>query len=90
MRRIFLSLAGLPLLLWGVGLLYLARLEGWGAWAAAAPVLLPVLALSTGLGLLGVALIWRAWRRAQPLGALAAATAVASVVAVYYAVRGVR
>ncbi|HEY0971799.1 MAG TPA: hypothetical protein VGE02_12595 [Gemmatimonadales bacterium] len=90
MRRTFLRLAGLPLLLWGAGLVYLARLEGWAAWGAAAPVLLPVLASSTILGLLGLALAWRAWRNAQPVGALVAATAVASAVAVYYAFRGVR
>lgn len=89
MRRVFLALAGLPLLLWGAGLLYLARLESWGAWGAAAPVLLPALALSLALGLLGLVLVWRARRRAQPVGMLVAATAAASAVAVYHAIRGV-
>lgn len=89
MRRSFLWLAPLPLLLWALALRYLARLEGWGAWGAAAPVLLPVLALSAALGLVGLGLLGRAWRRGEPLGALAVATVAAGSVALYYGVRGV-
>jgi hypothetical protein len=45
--------------------------------------------LSAALGVLGAMLVWRAWRRSEPVRALLVATAVASVVAGYYAVRGV-
>ena len=88
-HRIYLRVAVLPALLWAAALWYLTRLEGWGAWGAAAPVLIPVLALSAVLGLVGVALVWRAWRHGEPVRALVLATATASVVAMYYAVRGV-
>ena len=89
MRRAFFRLALVPPLGWALGLWYIARFEGWGAWGAAQAVLLPVLGLSVLLGLAGVALLWRAWRRAESLGALALATAVATSVALYYLVRGV-
>lgn len=89
MRRPFLWLAPLPVLLWAGGLRYLAGLESWGARGAAAPVLLPILLLSAALGLWGLALLGRAWRRGEPLGALALATGVASAVALYYGVHGV-
>jgi hypothetical protein len=88
-RRPFLWLSPLPLVLWALGLRYLAHLEGWGAWGAAAPVLLPVLALSAVLGGWGLVLLWRARRRGEPLGRLALATLTASTVAVYHGVRGV-
>lgn len=89
MRRVFLRLSVLPPVLWAAALWYLAHLDTWGASGAAAPILLPVLGLSAALGVLGALLVWRAWRRAEPVRVQLVAAAVASVVAGYYAVRGV-
>ena len=87
MRRAFLLLAAVPVLRWAAALRYLAGLEGWGAWGAAGALLVPVIALSVGLGLAGAALWWRARRRREPAAVLGLATAVASSVACYYAAR---
>lgn len=88
-RRTFLCLAPLPLILWTLGLRYLARLDGWGAAGTAAVVLVPALALSAALALWGLALLWRAWRRGEAIGLLALGTSVSGIVAVYYGFRGV-
>ena len=81
-------IAPAPLVLWAIALRYLSRLEGWGALGAAAPILLPILALSGALGVWGLALVWRARRRGEPVTVLALATVAAGALAMYYGFRG--
>ena len=57
--RIFVIISPTPLLLFALLFRYMSGLEGWGAWAAG-PMILPVVALSAGLGLFGLNLAVRA------------------------------
>jgi len=74
-HRIYVLISPAPLLLFALVLNYMSRLEGWGAWAAA-PMILPVVALSAGLGLFGLNLAVRAtsvkWRTALTVAAVLA------------------
>lgn len=77
----------MPPALWGATLLYLRPYEGWGAWAAA-PLLLPALALGLlWLAVGGVGIV-RAARRRRPIDlALLAATLVGASPAIWYLLR---
>jgi hypothetical protein len=83
-------LAPLPPALWLLGLLYPRQLESWGAWGAAAPVLIPALVVSAALGSIGLVLVVRALLARRPAGGLVLATLLSASAALYYAWRGVR
>lgn len=86
-RRVFIRASWVPLALWVGTLLYLRRLEGWGAWAAA-PLLLPSFALSLWWGCLGVVLLGRAVLRDRRADfPVLAATLVSGAAALYYILR---
>jgi hypothetical protein len=86
-RQLFLRGCWVPPALWGATLLYLRPYDGWGAWAAA-PLLLPALALGLlWLALGGVTLV-RAARQRRPIDlALLAATLVGGSPAIWYLFR---
>ena len=63
--RIFISISWIPLALFVATWVYIRQYDGWGAWAAA-PLIIPSLALSLGFGLYGVWL----YREAQRAGEL--------------------
>jgi len=83
--RIYVLISPAPLLLFALVFNYMRGLEGWGAWAAG-PMILPVVALSAGLGLYGLNLAVRAtsvrWRTA-----LTAAAVLAGAVAIWLPVQ---
>ncbi|UCH74311.1 MAG: hypothetical protein JSU82_00140 [Rhodospirillales bacterium] len=83
--RIYVLISPAPLLLFALLLNYMSGLEGWGAWAAG-PLILPVVALSAGLGVFGLGLAVRAaskrWRVA-----LTAAAVLAGSVAIWLPVQ---
>ena len=77
----------MPVAFWSATLIYIRPYDGWGAWAAA-PLLLPALALSGLWAVAGTIAIgldgWRT-RRVEP--AVVAATLVGGSVFFYYVVR---
>ena len=83
--RIYVLISPAPLLLFALVFNYMSGLEGWGAWAAA-PMILPVVALSAGLGLFGLNLAVRApsvkWRTV-----LSASAVLAGSVAIWLPVQ---
>lgn len=85
-HRMYVVISPAPLLLFVLFLRYMGRLEGWGAWAAA-PLVLPVIALSALVGLYGIYLAVRApnirWRTI-----LTASSILAGSVAIWVAVGG--
>lgn len=88
-RRTFLWMSWLPPVLYGLGIAYIERFEGWGQWAAA-PVLLPALVASLVLGVVGALLILSALREERRLDwTLVAGTALASSVVLYLWARSV-
>lgn len=84
-HRIYVLISPAPLLLFAFVFNYMSGLEGWGAWAAG-PMILPVVALSAGLGLYGLHLAVRAasirWRTV-----LSAAAVLAGSVAIWLPVQ---
>ena len=84
-HRIYVLISPAPLLLFALVFNYMSGLEGWGAWAAG-PMILPVVALSAGLGLYGLSLAVRAtsirWRTL-----LTAAAVLAGSVAIWLPVQ---
>ena len=83
--RIYVVISPAPFLSFALVLNYMSGLEGWGAWAAG-PMILPVVALSAGLGLYGLNLAVRAssvrWR-----SVLTAAAVLAGAVAIWLPVQ---
>jgi hypothetical protein len=72
--------------LWVATLVYIEPYDGWGAWAAA-PLLLPAIALSTGWAAAGVlTLVANGLRRCAFDVPVAAATAIGGFVIAYYVV----
>jgi len=65
-RWLYPLAAGIAPLWWGLGSLAVSRSEGWGQWAAASLLVLP-LGYSLLVGLAGIALCIRAGRGGQPL-----------------------
>ncbi len=57
-ERFYLGLCWLPPVLYGLALVAVDQYEGWGQWAAA-PLLLPPLALCVAWLIGGAALLWR-------------------------------
>ena len=85
-RRLLLRTCWLPPALWAGAQLYIDQYDGWGAWAAA-PVLLPAVMLSMGMGAAGLVLLMLVRRRARAWDVpLLAATAVSSSVIAYLVV----
>ena len=85
-RQIFLATSWVPLASLVILLRYLKQFDGWGAWGAA-PLFLPVIGLSAGMGLGGLGLCFRQWRRGHHDLVLLVATLLAGSVAAYYVVR---
>ncbi len=73
--KLFLVFSAAPSVLFLLVLREAERAEGWGAWAAAV-ALRPVIWLSVGLGVAGVALCWRRYRRREPLAGAVVGTAL--------------
>ena len=77
-RKLLLRTCWLPPALWVGAAVYIRQYDGWGAWAAA-PLLLPAVILSIGLGVAGVVLLAMNYRRSRRWdGPLLGATALAS------------
>lgn len=88
-RKVVLRLCWLPAATWLAGWLYIQRFEGWGQWAAA-PVLVPSLLLSAGLGITGLALLIGTWRRNRKLDVpLFLATLLAALVILFVSLRNI-
>jgi len=85
-RRLYVVFSSTPLLLFVLLLVYMGRLEGWGAWAAG-PMILPVAVCSAVYGVYGIWLAARAesvrWRTL-----LAASAVLAGLVAIWVPVQG--
>ena len=83
-RRLYVAVSPIPLLLFVAFQVYTGHLEGWGAWAAA-PLFLPIVALSAVQGIYGVHLAARAgtikWRTI-----LMAAAVFAGSIAIWFPV----
>lgn len=85
-RRLLLRTCWLPPALWAGAQLYIGQYDGWGAWAAA-PMLLPAVMLSVGMGAAGLVLVMLVRRHTRTWDvALFFATAIASSVIVYLVV----
>ena len=65
MGRLFVTISWVPLAIFVATSIYVRQFDGWGAWAAAPLLLLP-LAVSFGFGIYGIAVCWRA-RKADEL-----------------------
>jgi hypothetical protein len=85
-RRFYVLFSPTPLLLFVLFLLYTARLEGWGAWAAG-PMILPIAAYSAVYGIYGIWLSARA-ESVRRRTVLAASAVLAGSVAVWLPVQG--
>ncbi len=83
--RVYVVISPAPLLLFALLFNYMRGLEGWGAWAAG-PLILPVVALSAGLGLYGLNLAVRA-TSIRRRTVLTAAAVLAGSVAVWLPVQ---
>lgn len=81
--RLFLALSVLPSGLFFPVLRESGRAEGWGGWAAAL-ALRPVVWLSVGIGLAGMALCWFRYRRRRPLATAIAGTLLGGWVGAWY------
>lgn len=76
-----------PAATWYLTSVYLRQYDGWGAWAAA-PLLLPALCLSLGLGIAGFVGVGISYRRTHRLDVpLLAASLVAASVILYLLAR---
>ncbi len=58
LERAYLGFCWFPPAVYGIALYFVGQYEGWGQWAAA-PLLLPPLALCLGWIVAGAALLWR-------------------------------
>lgn len=85
-RKIFIILSPLPLVIFGLLLIYVNQFEGWGAWAAG-PMLIPPIILSFMMGLWGILLTWQAKREEVPEGKLILATLLAGSLAIWILVK---
>jgi hypothetical protein len=84
MRRAFLWLCWAPAAVWLATLWSIRSYEGWGAWAAA-PLLIPSLAMSVLWGAAGLAMVVATLVRSRRLDAPVLWAALAgSVVVLYY------
>lgn len=85
-RRLYVLFSPTPLLLLVLFLVYMGRLEGWGAWAAG-PMILPVVVYSAVYGVYGIWLSARAesvrWRTL-----LATSAVLSGSVAIWLPVQG--
>lgn len=82
-RKVFIALCWLPPATWLLSMEYIRSYDGWGAWAAA-PLLLPPVVLSVGLGLAGFIAVIAEFRHTGRVdGPLVAASALAASVIVY-------
>lgn len=84
--RLYVAFSPTPLLLLVLLLVYMGRLEGWGAWAAG-PLILPVVVYSAAYGVYGIWLTARAesarWRTLLVISAV-----LAGSVAIWLLVQG--
>lgn len=87
-HNIFIWTSPFPLLIfWGLSI-YVNRFEGWGQWAAAPMLLIPIF-LSLLMGGVGVVLIVQARKQRAPTANLWASTLMASSLFLYYLVKGI-
>jgi hypothetical protein len=85
-HRLFELAAPLPIALWLLVSWYVRRYDGWGAWAAA-PLFVPVLALSAIMGVSG-AVFWYRERRAGGSGVrMLTATLAAGSISLWFLVK---
>jgi len=85
-RRWFLATCWLPPALWAATLLYLRPYDGWGAWAAA-PLLLPSVAIAAVWLAAGLGLVFREAMRTRTVDMrLVAASVIGGAALVYYTV----
>jgi hypothetical protein len=66
-KTVFATLAVIAPVWTGFARLAISRYEGWGQWAAAPLLLLPLLYGSL-IGLTGLAHLYADWRRREPIG----------------------
>lgn len=83
MSRLFLYLSPFPLIVFAIGNWYVNRFEGWGQWAAA-PVLLVPIVLSLGMGITGGVLTAMHRRNQKPWGEWLLGTLVSGGLALYF------
>lgn len=86
MARLFLWLSPLPLIVFGIGNWYVDRFEGWGRWAAAPVLLVPIL-LSLGMGIAGGVSTVMQRRSGNPWGEWLSGTLIAGGLALYFLVK---
>jgi hypothetical protein len=87
MRRLLLFGSWVPVALWAASLIYVRQYEGWGAWAAA-PLLLPSLALSAAWAAAGLLLLAGDAVGGRPFDRrVLGATLVGGFVILYYTLR---
>ena len=86
-RAVLIWTSWVPPALWLATVVYLRQYDGWGLWAAA-PLLLPAVLMSLGLGLAGLAHLILDARRAAGLDRpLLGATLLSSSLILYVLVR---
>ena len=83
--KIYYVLSVIPLIALKALVIYMGRLEGWGAWAVA-PTILPIAIASLALGGVGITLCVRAGNRGKPVLAPMLATLVAGSVGLWFLV----
>jgi hypothetical protein len=79
LARAYLAVCWLPPVLYLLAWLAVRGTEGWGAWAAAPMLGVPVL-LSLGTGVAGLVLIVMADRRGRPVTGLIAGTIISGAI----------
>jgi hypothetical protein len=85
-RRILIRASWVPVALWIATLVYISPYDGWGAWAAA-PLLVPSVALSAGWAAAGTAMLTdHRWRHRALDTPVLLATVLGGFVLGYYVV----
>ena len=87
-QKIFIWTSPLPLLMfWLVGI-YVDQYEGWGQWAAAPVLLIPIL-FSLLMGILGVVLIVQARKQKTPVANLWFSTMMGASLFLYFVAKAI-
>ena len=87
-QMVFIWTSPLPLLVfWGLSV-YVNQYEGWGQWAAAPILLIPIF-LSLAMGVMGVVLILQARKQKKSTSNLWLSTVMASSLFLYFLIKGI-
>ncbi len=86
MARLYLWLSPLPLIVFAIGSWYTSRFDGWGQWAAAPVLLVPILT-SLGMGVAGGVCTVINRRHNHPWGQWFLGTLVSGGLALYFLIK---